>query len=158
MQFLSSWASEDCRRLVHFKPEVLDVFTQHIQRTESDCEAGGLLLGTVHGEHMMIEQATTPTEQDRRFRCLFERMPFGHAAVASALWLKSAGRVRHLGEWHTHPEDDPTPSGLDRSEWKRLSGQRKDGRPLLTVIVGRSDLRVEIVPKATTSYRLHGIE
>lgn len=158
MPFMSSWASTDHRRLLHFKPEVLEVFERHIQVADADSEAGGLLLGTVHGEDLMIEQATTPTERDRRFRCLFERMPFGHAAVASALWIKSAGQTRYLGEWHTHPEDYPIPSGLDRSEWKRVSSARLDGRPLLAVIVGRLDLRVELVERVGEAQRLRGIE
>lgn len=148
MQFISSWAADDKRTLLHFSMPTLETFCQHIQAREVDCEAGGLLLGSVHGAHMLIEQATVPTAWDKRFRHLFERMPFGHEAIALSRWTKSQGTIRYLGEWHTHPEDHPYPSGIDRLEWNRLSAERKDRRPMLAVIVGRKSLYIELVPNS----------
>lgn len=145
MQFLSSWATNDKRTLLHFSKPTLETFCLHVQAGDADSEAGGLLLGSVHGTHMLIEQATVPSAWDKRFRHLFKRMPFGHEAIALSRWTASQGTVRYLGEWHTHPEDHPHPSGLDRSEWKRLSAERRDKRPLLVVIVGRKSLYVELV-------------
>lgn len=145
---MSSWASDDRRMLLHFSEPTLDTFCQHIQTSDADCEAGGLLLGSVHGVHMIIEEATVPTKYDKRFRCLFERMPFGHETIALARWAASQGTIRYLGEWHTHPEDHPHPSDLDRSEWNRLSAQRRDKRSMLAVIVGRKSLYVELVPRS----------
>ena len=146
MQFMSSWGTEDRRTLLHFSETTLGTFFQHVQANDSDCEAGGLLLGSVHGTHMLVEQATVPTEWDKRFRYLFERMLFGHEVIGLARWTASQGTVRYLGEWHTHPEDHPSPSGLDRSEWNRLSSKRTDKRSMLAVIVGRKSLYVELVP------------
>lgn len=97
---------------------------------------------------MLIEQATVPTTWDNRFRFLFERMPFGHAIIAQSRWAESQGTVRYLGEWHTHPEDHPIPSALDRLEWNKLSAKRRDKRPVLAVIVGRKGLYVELVPNS----------
>ncbi|TVK97543.1 hypothetical protein AYI72_08240 [Shewanella algae] len=145
MQFMSSWGTVDRRTLLHFSDASLEIFSQHIQLRDVDCEAGGLLLGSVHGTHMLIEQATIPTVQDKRFRYLFERMPFGHETIAQARWETSQGTIRYLGEWHTHPEDYPSPSGLDRTEWNHLAMKRCDKRPLLAVIVGRKSLYVELV-------------
>lgn len=145
MRFMSSWGSSDRRTLLHFSESTLETFCQHIQARYVDCEAGGILLGSVHGTHMLIEQATAPTAWDKRFRYLFERMPFGHEIIALSRWTASHGTVRYLGEWHTHPEDYPYPSGLDRSEWNRLSMKRQDKRPMLAVIVGRKSLHVELV-------------
>lgn len=148
MQFLNSWATSDRRTLLHLSTATLKTFCQYIQSSDADCEAGGLLLGSVHGAHMLIEQATVPTAWDKRFRYLFERVPFGHEAIALSRWTASQGTVRYLGEWHTHSEDYPHPSGLDRSEWQRLSAERRDKRPLLAVIVGRKSLYVELVPSS----------
>jgi integrative and conjugative element protein (TIGR02256 family) len=148
MQFMSSWAADDKRTLLHFSPATMETFCLHVQASDSDCEAGGLLLGSVHGAHMLIEQATVPTAWDKRFRFLFERMPFGHEAIALSRWTASQGTVRYLGEWHTHPEDYPQPSGLDRSEWNLLSAKRRDKRPMLAVIVGRKSMFVELVPSS----------
>ncbi|WP_323133565.1 Mov34/MPN/PAD-1 family protein [Halopseudomonas aestusnigri] len=121
MRLMSSWATSDKRTLLHFSESTLEIFYQHVQASDTDCEAGGLLLGSVHGAHMLIEQATVPTIWDKRFHYLFERMPFGHEVIALARWRASQGTVRYLGEWHTHPEDHPQPSSLDRSEWNHLS-------------------------------------
>lgn len=146
MRFMNSWATDDRRVLLNFSNSVIEIFLQHIQAKDSDSEAGGLLLGTVHGSGMLITGATIPTAWDRRFRYLFERSPLGHDAIVKAFWKASQGTIRYLGEWHTHPEDYPHPSVLDRSEWNQLSSKRKDKRPLLTVIVGRKGLYVELVP------------
>jgi integrative and conjugative element protein (TIGR02256 family) len=148
MQFLSSWATSDKSRLLHFSTGTLETFRQHVQSSDADREAGGLLLGSVHGVHLLIEQATVPTAWDKQFRYLFERMPFGHEAIALSRWTASQGTIRYLGEWHTHPEDIPNPSGLDRSEWNRLSAKRRDKRSMLAVIVGRKALYVELVPSS----------
>ncbi|WP_300454674.1 Mov34/MPN/PAD-1 family protein [Accumulibacter sp.] len=75
-------------------------------------------------------------------------MPFGHEAIALARWTASQGTIRYLGEWHTHPEDYPQPSDLDRSEWNRLSEKRRDRRAMLAVIVGRKALYIELVPSS----------
>lgn len=146
MPFISSWATHDKRMLLHFSEPTLETFSQHVQASDADCEAGGLLLGSVHGAHLLLHQATVPTAWDKRFRYLFERMPYGHDAIALSRWTASQGTVRYLGEWHTHPEDYPRPSGLDRSEWTRLAAKRRDKRPMLAVIVGRKSLYVELVP------------
>ena len=147
MQLMSSWAADDNRTLLNFSKSTVETLYQHVQACDSDCEAGGLLLGSVHGSHMLIEQATVPTVWDKRFRNLFERMPFGHEAIALARWTASRGTIRYLGEWHTHPEDNPKPSALDRSEWRRLAASRRDLRPLLALIVGRQIFHVELIAK-----------
>ena len=158
MQFLSSWATSDKSRLLHFSTGTLETFSLHVQSSDADCEAGGLLLGSVHGEHMLIEQATVPTAWDKRFRYLFERMSFGHEDIAMSRWTASQGTVRYLGEWHTHPEDHAHPSDLDRTEWRRLSAKRLDKRPMLAVVVGRKALHVALISSSGRSSVLTPVE
>lgn len=145
MQFLDSWASPDRKVLLSFSSEVINTFSRYIQVAPRAAESGGLLLGSVHGNNLLIVEATVPTLLDRRFRYLFERMPFGHKARAERRWRESGGTVRYLGEWHTHPQDYPVPSQLDRDEWQTLAQKRVDQRPLLAVVVGRKALHVELV-------------
>lgn len=145
MRHLKSWTTEDGKVLLHFADPVLEVFARYRQLSPEDAEAGGLLLGTVHGEHLLVTAATEPKATDRRFRFWFERGPDGHQATADRLWRESGGTVRYLGEWHSHPEDCPSPSGTDRREWRALAERRADGRPALTVIVGRHALHVALV-------------
>ena len=148
MPFMTSWATPDQRVLLSLAEPVIAVFQRHIQALPSDCEAGGLLLGTVHGSSLAVTEATVPTAWDKRLKYFFERMPFGHSSIAQARWKTSGGMVRYVGEWHTHPQNYPCPSGLDRTEWNKLSRKRADGRLMLAVIVGRKDLYVELVPHA----------
>lgn len=145
MQFMSSWTTEDGRTLLYLSESTIKTFHQYAQLDDKDCEAGGILIGSVHGAHMLVEQATTPTALDKRLRFLFERMPFGHESIALSRWRETLGTIRYLGEWHTHPQDDPQPSALDRAEWQRLSVNRRDKRPMLAVVVGRKSLYVELV-------------
>lgn len=155
MRFVSGWSTPDKRILVNFDDKVLDVFRQHIQQLATDAEAGGLLLGEVRGGNLNLVDATCPTADDLRTRYSFERLPHGHAVFAQKMWGESQGTVRYLGEWHSHPQDYPIPSGIDRSEWKRLASERKDKRPFLAVIVGRASLYVELVPSKGFGRILH---
>lgn len=148
MYFMNSWATPDRRILVNFAEPAITIFESHVQALPSDYEAGGLLLGTIHGSNIMVVEATVPTTWDKRFQYLFVRMPFGHSSIAQSRWKASGGKVRYVGEWHTHPQDYPSPSGIDRTEWNKLSCKRVDGRPMLAVIVGRKSLYVELVPHA----------
>lgn len=145
MPFVSDWGSSDRTALLNFDAAVLSVFIKHIQRRQQDCEAGGILVGTVHKAGLLVVEASEPTGRDVRRRYFFERMPFRHRALARSRWRSSAGTMRYLGEWHTHPQDHPTPSALDRAEWAQLARKRADGRPMLAVIVGRRSLHVELV-------------
>ncbi|HGN2220474.1 TPA: Mov34/MPN/PAD-1 family protein [Pseudomonas aeruginosa] len=138
---------------MYFAPQVIDVFEQYIQG-ELDTEAGGILLGHVRGIHLEILEATIPTPKDRRLKYFFERLLHGHQRIAEKRWKDSNGLVRYVGEWHTHPEDYPTPSGLDISEWQKLAKGRRDGRPMLASIVGRKGLRVEYMYPTGARHRL----
>ena len=148
MYFMNSWATTDRRILVNFAEPAITIFESHVQALPSDYEGGGLLLGTIHGSNIMVLEATVPTILDKRFQYLFERIPFGHSSIAQSRWKASGGKVRYVGEWHTHPQDYPSPSGIDRTEWNKLSCKRADGRRMLAVIVGRKSLYVELVPHA----------
>ena len=157
MQFLGSWATSDRLTLLHFSDSVLEVFERHIQ-SDLGFEAGGILLGTIHGSNILVTEATIPTTWDKRFRFFFERLAFGHRTVALLRWRGSSGTIRYVGEWHTHPEDHPNPSGMDRDEWNKLSKQRKDKRPLLAVIVGRRALHVDLVTNSGDGLIMSSIE
>ncbi|MBD8577551.1 Mov34/MPN/PAD-1 family protein [Pseudomonas syringae] len=154
MQFISTWEDPLSERLVYFTPEVLTVFDRFIQG-EDEAEAGGILLGHVRGVHLEILEATTPTPKDKRLKYFFERLLHGHQSIAERRWRESNGLVRYVGEWHTHPEDYPNPSGLDISEWQKLAAARRDGRPLLATIIGRKSLRVEYMQQDGGRCRLN---
>ena len=122
--------------MIHIRPSVMEMLEVYVQNKLSDPESGGILLGTVHGPHLDLVHATLPFPTDRKSRCRFERHPKGHTEVANQFWRESGGIIRYVGEWHTHPEDQPSPSSIDLREWKALAAKRADGRPMVGVIVG----------------------
>jgi integrative and conjugative element protein (TIGR02256 family) len=150
MPFVTDWSTADKTVLLNFDASVLQVFSKYRQ-LQGGTEAGGILLGTVHEGGLLVTEASEPTTRDMRRPFLFERLEFRHRALAESRWRASGGTTRYLGEWHTHPQDHPAPSMLDRHEWKQLARKRADGRPMLAVIVGRRSLHVELV--AVTSSR-----
>ena len=143
MPFVTTWKVPETEQLVYLNQQPLDVFSRYIQEGVDSKEAGGILLGHVRGEHLEITEATEPSFWDRRFRFLFERMPYFHHWLAMKRWRESKGLVRYVGEWHTHPQNHPAPSSIDLREWQILAADRVDGRPLLALIVGCQDLHVE---------------
>lgn len=135
---------------------VLEVFAKHAQTNIFMPESGGILLGYVREPHLEVLEATEPTRWDKRLRCVFDRSAQGHYDLAQHRWAESGGMVRYLGEWHTHPEDYPTPSEVDKSGWIKLANKRKDKRPVLAIIVGRKGLHVELIDRGGTATVLNG--
>ena len=102
MRHVSDWTLDDGSLMLNFSDEVRGVFERHVQVGDLP-ESGGVLLGTVHENGLLVTLATTPSRLDRQLRSLFERLPFGHRAVANRLWRSTGGTTRYIGEWHTHP-------------------------------------------------------
>ena len=117
---------------------------QHfIQRAGSATEAGGVLLGRhlCDGSAIIVDSVTTPMEGDRRSRTRFHRAQRGHQAAIDAAWTASDGTCTYLGEWHTHPEAVPAPSGMDLRDWQRRLRVDTYTEPLFFVIVGIEQIR-----------------
>lgn len=144
MRLLSDWSTDNAEVLLHFTPAVMMVFEANVQIGRRP-ESGGILLGTVHDHGMLVTHATAPSRFDRRLPMFFSRDSRGHRAVAQKLWRASGGTTRYLGDWHTHPEDYPSPSIIDLREWHQLAIARNDGQPALSVIIGQRSLHVELM-------------
>jgi integrative and conjugative element protein (TIGR02256 family) len=99
-------------------------------------ESGGILLGFRRGPHIHVTAATTPQPGDAQSRYRFHRAESRHQRFAYTHWASSNETGDYLGEWHTHPEPTPTPSGIDRAEWQKICNERKV--PMLFVILGTS--------------------
>jgi integrative and conjugative element protein (TIGR02256 family) len=117
----------------------------HVQRHDRSTEAGGILLGRLLTEDggVIVDQVTVPGPQDRKSRFRFFRAERPAQKTVDEAWTRSGGEINYLGEWHTHAEDDPTPSPHDRTDWRRLlATQRYEQDALFFVIAGRRMLRV----------------
>jgi integrative and conjugative element protein (TIGR02256 family) len=64
-------------------------------------------------------------------------------------WIRTSGTLDYLGEWHTHPEDTPRPSSIDRQQWHTVCDSTTVA--IAFVIVGRADCSVPLSELVGTS-------
>lgn len=101
-------------------PVVLATVNIFLIGRERRTEAGGILIGSYRGQHVEVVSCTVPMPRDIRRRYSFDRRDPGHQAAALAAWHASDRTETFVGEWHTHPEPHPTPSGRDRTTWSGI--------------------------------------
>ncbi|WP_082401871.1 Mov34/MPN/PAD-1 family protein [Achromobacter dolens] len=145
MPFVTEWSTTDQRNLVVFTPDVLRVFKHYRQRFFWQPESGGILLGRRRGKHLEVMLATGPSHKDRRSTFSFVREADWHAELAEQAWRQGGKKIDYLGEWHTHPQRVPTPSIIDRREWRKLILQRPDSTSILVVVVGTKSIHAELI-------------
>lgn len=108
-------------------------------------EAGGILMGRFIKEtkDIVVDGITTPMKGDVQSRYTFKRLSSLHQEILDAEWKKSKGTCNYLGEWHTHPEQDVEPSGVDRRDWKRkLKTDVFSSRYLYFLIAGTDGIKL----------------
>ncbi|MVW84814.1 hypothetical protein EI969_02420 [Pseudomonas sp. PB101] len=97
-------------------------------------EAGGILLGYRKGPYLHVVQVTVPQLTDQRRRYRFDRAAHHHQQIALEQWRVSEMTMDYLGEWHTHPEINPSPSGMDINEWTKIT--KRQTKPMVFMILG----------------------
>ncbi len=127
-----------------FSEKAVEKMTAYRQSNANDDEACGALLGRLFEENddIAIDEVTIPQKEDIRRRTSVHRSP-KHSDLAVARWRESGRTESFHGLWHTHPENDSTPSSIDYADWKRVirNGQYP-GTRLVFVIVGIKEVSV----------------
>lgn len=101
---------------------------------------GRLIAGS---RDVIVDEVTEPQAQDRSTRFSFFRARNPSQRLIDLAWDRSAGTRIYLGEWHTHPEPDPTPSCKDRRNWRRIVRRGEYAQDSLSfVILGQRETRV----------------
>ena len=120
---------------------VLEVFLKYRQQG-IEPEAGGLLFAEFDFPFIRIVEASIPHVTDKRWRTLF--VP--NRILQRRLIKKCFKRGRHfVGEWHTHPEPKPTPSGLDlKSMSDAFLKSQHELNYFIMVIVGNKTEALEL--------------
>lgn len=129
---------------VEVASEAQRVLLAHRQLNGADTEAGGLLLGRlIRDTHdVVVDTASPPSPEDRRSRFSFFRARNPAQRAVDRAWKESGQVVNYLGEWHSHPEDDPCPSCIDRRDWKKIVSRAAFEQDFLFFfIVGRVTVR-----------------
>ncbi|SPS03063.1 Mov34/MPN/PAD-1 family protein [Cupriavidus taiwanensis] len=110
--------------LMLIEARVIAIIGKYQQDAHYKPESGGILLGYRRDRHLHIVDATVPQTADRRTLFQFWRRDRRHQEAATKLWGETNETGDYLGEWHTHPEIQPMPSGLDLAEWRKICKNR----------------------------------
>ena len=89
-----------------FSADVLTVFDQYRQISDTSPESGGQLFGTFRSGILIVCVATVPKAGDLQTRYSFK--PESDGEQADILYQFEQGN-HYIGDWHTHPEDRPKP-------------------------------------------------
>lgn len=119
-----------------FNKTSLNEIKRYIQNEPDKTEAGGLLIGYRRSNHFEITHITTPKLFDVRQKFLFERRDNTHIRILKKL-KKTNKDISYLGEWHTHPEEIPSPSNIDLSQWQTCKNNSTN--VLLFIIFGTKE-------------------
>lgn len=120
--------------LVVLMGAVVQHLNSYRQIEKSSKEAAGILIGERRGQHLVICDLSEPGPGDLRQRYLVDRRGAHHQKKVDDAFSQSMGTHQYLGEWHTHPEDHPTPSFQDKKSWR----DNIDATiPIIVLIVGR---------------------
>lgn len=130
---------------IKLSDSVIEQIRSYEQHKKGDLEAGGVLLGrfVVDSKDIIIDMASEPMRGDKRTRYSFHRGAKKHQLVIDEEWKRTNGKSHYLGEWHTHPEQHPDPSGKDIDNWKNhLTRDVFSSRYLYFIIVGTREIGV----------------
>lgn len=121
-------------RLVVLMNPVINCLHKYRQVGIFSKEAAGIFVGERRGQHLVICDLSEPGPGDIRHRYRVDRRGNHHQKKVDDAFTQSMGTHQYLGEWHTHPEDHPTPSFQDKISWRNNIDARV---PMIVLIVGR---------------------
>jgi integrative and conjugative element protein (TIGR02256 family) len=114
---------------------VLNLIERFKQSNKKDNESGGILLGQVTDKEVYILKITTPNKFDRASRYSFDCNKDAAQVIINYEFLNSEQKTIYIGEWHTHPEDYPNPSGVDERMIDNQYFKNKLNEPFLILII-----------------------
>ncbi|MDB8803648.1 Mov34/MPN/PAD-1 family protein [Romboutsia sp. 1001216sp1] len=123
--------------------EIIEIMKNYIQ-VRNLPENGGMLIGSARADANIIEinDITEPQELDKSSRFGFHRSD-EHNKILRKKWIESEYKKMYLGEWHTHPQDTPSPSFLDKRSWKNLLKYSiSDSKILIFIIIGFNTIEI----------------
>jgi len=147
--------------VVELSAEVVRILTSFRQLEQKDNEAGGILLGRLikDSDNIIIDEIGVPGKKDFMSRLKFWRAKESAQEHVDIAWVSSDNTKCYLGEWHTHPEDYPSPSKQDLENWQTIVTQAHyEQESLFFVIVGIKSIELwELSKKTKILLKLSGI-
>ncbi len=119
---------------------ITDIVLSHLRKKQQrhlwSREAGGQLFATLNGNTITVTDATGPRKTDKRNRHSY--IPDRLLEQEEITDFYSRG-FHYIGDWHTHPQESPVPSDVDRqnlAEMVQLSKHDLNGFLMLIIGVG----------------------
>ncbi|MGR6465808.1 Mov34/MPN/PAD-1 family protein [Rhizobium sp. PAMB 3182] len=122
---------------ITFSANALEHMLAYRQLGPKDAEAGGQLFARLSAAQVDIEVATGPRREDSR-----SRFYFAPSRIAERREIRSLHRqgLHYVGDWHTHPERNPSPSSIDLKNIIEIFTQSRHALGgILMVIVGQDE-------------------
>jgi len=141
---------------VRVSSALLNKLAAYRQLTPSSLESGGVLIGKYLNSNgaLLIDGFTPPLATDKQSRHSYYRSKAHHKAVRK-IWKESGYESTYVGLWHTHPEDSPNCSAVDKTDWiTALKVSRYEGARLLFFIIGRTHIRCWLGLSDVTNYSI----
>jgi integrative and conjugative element protein (TIGR02256 family) len=116
---------------------VVEYLIRHRQLKRGQTEAGGQMFARIEGGEITVVEVTGPRPTDRRTRTAY--LP-DRKAERAEIADRFARGLHFVGDWHTHPDGRPRPSGPDlesMTECFNKSAHSLNG--FLLLIVGQVD-------------------
>ncbi|MEZ0129613.1 Mov34/MPN/PAD-1 family protein [Flavobacterium sp. LBUM151] len=134
---------------VKISRDVLGNLKKFIQDDLQKPESGGVLIGFyIEDDTYSITDISFPSSYDKSSRYNFTRSIKNAQNVLNDFFKESNGKKIYLGEWHTHPEDFPTPSSLDeKSILQQMRGNILNSQIIFMIIIGRKGIYISSVNK-----------
>ncbi len=122
---------------IRFSTKVVEHFATHRQQGKIKTEIGGQLFARFERDEVQVIRATGPNATDKRGWSWFKPDLRKQNVEIQKLFQEG---FHFVGDWHTHPEREPTPSAWDIDSMKDcFKKSRHQLRAFLMVIVGRAD-------------------
>ncbi|EKO3482258.1 Mov34/MPN/PAD-1 family protein [Vibrio fluvialis] len=91
---------------VYFSEKAIEQL-HHYKQTGNKNEAGGFLFGEIRAGVVTIKTVSTPNKADKRSRFGFS---WNKREANKTIQENFKNGLHYLGDWHTHPCSQPTPS------------------------------------------------
>lgn len=133
---------EGQRLEVHVAEDVWATWQSQRQLSVGAVESAGLLIGRYETENVIwLDGITKPKPSDYATPSYFKLDDAAHQLELIQTYNESEATRSYFGTWHTHPQDHPIPSKLDKKDWRKHVKDNKD-RHLIFVIIGRQSVKL----------------
>ncbi len=120
---------------INITSSAINVIEKYKQITKKAKESGGILLGQIKGKEVYILEVSTPNKFDKASIYSFNCNKDAAQVIINYEFINSGKKTIYLGEWHTHPENYPKPSDIDKKMIIKQYFKNKLNEPFLILII-----------------------